>query len=135
MYSMVLMMALASGPDTASFGGRNGCHGASACCSAQVSYGCHGSSCMGSGCMGSGCHGSSCHGGGLFRGGLFHRNRGGCCGGSMAARCCTPAPACCAPVATCCAPVNPCCGGAVMVTPAAAPPATMPNPMGEKKGS
>ena len=111
MYSMVLMMALASGPDTATCGGRGGCHGAqAACCSAPVTY-------VSTGCQGSSCHGSSCHGGGLFHrnngctggsschgGGLFHRNNG--CQGSTS---------CFAPVATSC------CGGGVIITPAARP--------------
>src|SRR5262245_25943356 len=133
MYSMVLMMAMASGPATAAFGGHR-----NSCCGAQATYSsCHGggSSCHGSrhgggllghrnGCNGgSSCHGggSSCHGGG---GGLFHRNRGGCTG-STAAACCQPT---CAPAANCCAPGT--------VAPAA-PPATMPapTPMGDKKGS
>src|SRR5262245_42822281 len=124
MYSMVLMMAMASGPDTAAFGG----HRNSYCGAQAVSYGCNGgSSCHG----GRGGHflgnrhscnggGSSCHGGG--GGGLFHRNRGGCTGTTAAACCPAPAPAC--------------CGTAVVPAPGA-PPATMPapTPMGDKKGS
>lgn len=52
MYSVVLMMALSSGPVTPAFGHRcNGCNGCSA------SHGCHVSACHG-------CHG--CHGGRLF---------------------------------------------------------------------
>jgi hypothetical protein len=134
MYSMVLMMAMASGPDTVAAHGRGGCHGAqagchgvqaAACCAAPVayaapvSYGCHGSSCHGGG-YGGGCYGgNSCHGGG--RGGLFHRRSNGCHGSTVSS--------CCAPVAA-----N-CCGAGVMVAPAGAPPAIMPAPMGEKKGS
>jgi hypothetical protein len=130
MYSMVLMMAMASGPDTTAFGGHRGgcrggsCHGvqttccaapAQAACCAPVSYGCHGSSCHG-GCHGGGFlgHRNGCHGGG---GGLFHRGGHGCCGSSATTY---------AAPAACCGPV---------VAPAGSPPATMPAPMGEKKGS
>ena len=80
MYSMVMMMAVASSGDVASFGGRNGCDGGS----------CHGRaglfakhSCDG---------GNSCHGGGLLA--RLKSHKGSCCG--------TPAPACPAPCATPC---------------------------------
>jgi len=135
MYSMVLMMAMASGPDTAALGHHRGgsCCGAQAsscapapvaCCAAPapVSYSCHGG---GSGCHGGGGilghhnRGNSCHGGGGILG--HHRGNschggGGCYGSSVAyaAPCCAPAVA---------APVTP------------TPPSTMPTPMGEKKGS
>ena len=69
MYSMVLMMAMASGPDTAAFGGRG-----NSCCGAQaVSYSCQG---------GSGCHGSR-RGHGLLGGHRNSCNGGGCTGGAF----------------------------------------------------
>jgi uncharacterized protein (TIGR03000 family) len=97
MYSMVLMLAMASASDTPAFGkGCSGCwsscYGCSGSCSGCWSscYGCSGScsgcwsSCHGS-CHGSSCHGSSCHGccGGRFFG-MMHKHSSchGCCGGS-----------------------------------------------------
>jgi uncharacterized protein (TIGR03000 family) len=104
MYSMVLMAALATSPDAASFGRGGGCYGG--CTGTVVSVGCTGctgavvplggccsgscfGSCFGSSCCGGSCYSSGCCGGrgGLFGGGLFGlRARlfggGGCCGGS-----------------------------------------------------
>lgn len=96
MYSMVLMAALTTAPDTAAFGrgcfgGCGGCTGTvvsvgcTGCTGAVVPVGsCHGS-CFGS-CYGGGCY-SSCHGGGLFGlrgrlGGLFGRSCHSSCHGS-----------------------------------------------------
>lgn len=102
MYSMVLMAALATSPDAASFGRGGGCYGG--CTGTVVSVGCGGctgtvvpvgggccsGSCFGS-CFGSSCTGSGCCGGHV----LFPRLRslfsfhGGCCGGwSCHSSCC-----------------------------------------------
>ena len=68
MYSLMLMTAMAGGPDVPQFHGRlfGGCHG---CQGVSACYGtcCGGSSCHGGGIFGhkahrSGCWGSSCHG-------------------------------------------------------------------------
>jgi uncharacterized protein (TIGR03000 family) len=108
MYSVVLMMALSGGAESADFGQRK-CHGGGGCagsvaasCSGRAarSHGCHGSrgglfggrkchGCSGA-AVSTGCHGSrstGCHG---SRGGLFHRNKGchgggGCHGGPVCA--------------------------------------------------
>jgi len=116
MYSVVLMMALSGGAESADFGHRrasdcngcscsgavascHGCSGSYSGCSGSCS-GCSGTvvysscSCSGSSC--SGCHGSSacngCDGGGrqgLF-GRLFHRNRGNdCCSAPVSCNGCT----------------------------------------------
>lgn len=88
MYSLLLMSAVAAGPDAAAFGWRamgscTGCSGAVASCYGSSCYGscsgsaCYGSSCYGSSCYGSSCSGYSCGGGGLFHGGLMGRFRGG----------------------------------------------------------
>jgi len=94
MYSVVLMVAMTGGADTADFGHRcSGCSGCHGGCSGAVSHGC-------SGC--SGCHG--CHG---SRGGLFHRRSchgcHGCHGG------CSGYTGCCGAVVSC----TGCTGGAV----------------------
>lgn len=82
MYSLILMSAVAAGPDSSAFGWRTascqGCFGgvAASC------YGCYGTSCLGSctGCYGT-CSGvtvsSSCQGcgGGLFSGGFLAKHR------------------------------------------------------------
>jgi len=114
MYSVVLMMALSGGAESADFGHRRAsdCNGCSGCSGAVAScHGCTGSSCSGSctgtvvvSCSGSscnGCHGSSacngCDGGGrqgLF-GRLFHRNRGSdCCSAPVACHGCTGSHGC-----------------------------------------
>jgi uncharacterized protein (TIGR03000 family) len=80
MYSLLMMAAMASAPETTDFGWRfAGCTG----CTGYAS--CYGSSCYGSSCYGSSCYGSSCHGGGLFPRlrGLF----GGGCVGSCYGSC------------------------------------------------
>ena len=96
MYSLMLMAAVAGGPDASGFGWRsagcNGCHGsyAAGCYGSGYGSSCHGTGCYGSSCYGSSCHGScygsSCHGGGLFSrfGGLFNRSscHGSCYGSS-----------------------------------------------------
>ncbi|HET6572045.1 MAG TPA: TIGR03000 domain-containing protein [Fimbriiglobus sp.] len=95
MYSLLLMTAVAGGPDAAAFGWRsggcNGCYGGVAVgCSGYSSCygggfaGCSGSSCSGYSCSGySSCHG--CHGGGFLGCGLFarwHARKASCHGGS-----------------------------------------------------
>jgi uncharacterized protein (TIGR03000 family) len=64
MYSLILMTAMASSPDTTSFGWRSascyGCTGASVGCTGSVYTSCTG--CYGSSCYGSSCYGSSCSG-------------------------------------------------------------------------
>ena len=108
MYSMVMMMAVATSGDAASFGGkRASCQGSVAVAS------CHGSA------PASGCYGSTSSGHGLFsklkgRGGKH--NRGNSCHGS-------------APVATpeCCTPCNAHHAGQhVVVSPMAVQPKVMP---------
>lgn len=81
MYSVVLLMAVTAGGESADFGRKGGCCG---------SYGCCGyTSCIGSyGCCGySGCHGCR---GGLFRGHHRHGCCGysGCCGTVIYSGCC-----------------------------------------------
>jgi uncharacterized protein (TIGR03000 family) len=74
MYSLVLMMAASTAPDTANFGGLfMGCHG---CHGASAGQGCYGS-CYGSGHGGLWLHGS-CHGYGFY-GGCYGGGYGGCC--------------------------------------------------------
>jgi len=87
MYSMVLMMAMASGADTPAFGhnkgcsGCSGCYGCSGCSGCSGCHGCSGGHKLfgGHGCSGSchGCSGSSCHG---CSGGSCHGCSGGCHG-------------------------------------------------------
>ena len=128
MYSMVMMMAVATSGDAASFGGkRASCQGsvAVASCHGAPVASCHGSA------PASGCYGSTSSGHGLFsklkgRGGKH--NRGNSCHGS-------------APVATpeCCTPCDahhagqhvvsdPCAlpGHAIVVSPMAVQPKVMP---------
>ncbi len=89
MYSMVMMMAVATSGDAASFGGkRASCHG-----SAPVAS-CHGAPVAS-------CHGSApasgCHGGGLFAKlkGRMHKGGSSCHGSAPVAtpECCTPSDA------------------------------------------
>ena len=87
MYTMVLMMAMATGGDDLAFG-RKSCHGCNGCCGGVVVTSCHGcySSCHG--CYSS-CHGcySSCHG---CKGGFFGRRlRKSChgCNGCIGTSC------------------------------------------------
>ncbi len=116
MYSMVMMMAVATSGDAASFGGkRASCQGsvAVASCHGAPVASCHGSA------PASGCYGSTSSGHGLFsklkgRGGKH--NRGNSCHGS-------------APVATpeCCTPCNAHHAGQhVVVSPMAVQPKVMP---------
>jgi uncharacterized protein (TIGR03000 family) len=84
MYSVVLMMAMATGGDVPTFG-RGGCYGACTGCQGTivvVNAGCTGgTSCHGyTSCRGGGFLGlrHSCHGGGFL--GLRHSCRGGCVG-------------------------------------------------------
>lgn len=100
MYSLILMAAVAAGPDQTSFGGRlwggcNGCTGAPVA-SCTGCTGCTGvpvASCTGcTGCTGySTCHGcysscNGCSGGGLF-GGHFKRKASACWGTSISYSC------------------------------------------------
>lgn len=129
MYSMVMMMTMASGGDVAMFGGRGGCGGrvvvASSCgCGgghawgARRSAGCWGN---GGGCWG---NGNGCFGGNSCRGGLFggkHNRGAGCCG---VTNCCQPTN-CCGATVSCCGTV----GGTVVMPAAPATPAQdMPAP-------
>jgi hypothetical protein len=98
MYGMVMMMAVASSGDTASFGNR-------------------GSSCHGAPAM----H-ASCHGGGLLTKIKEKMSARHSCHGATAAPACCPAPApsCAAPAPSCAAPapscaVAPSCGAPVMM--------------------
>lgn len=80
MYSMVMMMAVASSGDAASFGGRNGCDGGG--CNGRVGLFAKHNSCDGGGCSG--------------REGLIAKwkaRKGSCCG--EAAPACCPAPVAC----------------------------------------
>ncbi|MCE9530084.1 MAG: hypothetical protein K8T89_02945 [Planctomycetes bacterium] len=77
MYSMILMMAVSSAPESAAFGWNSGCQGNS----------CHGTSCHGlifgghgKSCHGSSCHGTSCHG--LIFGGHGKNCHGTSCHGT-----------------------------------------------------
>jgi len=110
MYSIVLMMAVSTAPDSVEFGGRYGCSGcggySAGCfgsCYGSSCYGssCHGSgyggscyggasyyhsSCYGSSCYGSSCYGSSCHGSRFF--GWSHSScHGSSCYGSSCYGC------------------------------------------------
>lgn len=108
MYSLVMMTALTSAPDTTQFNGYfrdlfsgnscNGCSGCSGCngCSGAARYSCSGGCCGGTSYSAScsGCCGSSCCGG-VFGLGLGSRMRSwferptgsGCCGGSYSYGC------------------------------------------------
>ncbi len=106
MYSLVMMTALTSAPDTAQFNGYfrdlfsgNSCNGCNGCngCSGAARYSCSGGCCGGSSYSAScsGCCGSSCCGG-VFGLGLGSRMRSwfehapagsGCCGGSYSYGC------------------------------------------------
>jgi len=64
MYSMVLVVAMASPADSAGFGHRKKAEAPAAGCVGTACYGtaCYGSSCHGTVVYSSGCYGSSCHG-------------------------------------------------------------------------
>jgi uncharacterized protein (TIGR03000 family) len=133
MYGLLLMTALSTGGDTASFGGRfSGCYGSS-CTGAVVVASCYGcSGCTGytascSGCSGYtyGCTGSSCNGGGLFSGLRAHFAKHSSCNGSScySSSCCGGAcysSSCCGGYgSSCCGGWgacygNSCCGGSVI---------------------
>jgi uncharacterized protein (TIGR03000 family) len=102
MYSVVLMMALSGGAESADFGHR--CHGCNGGCTGEVAAGC-------SGCTGApaccGCHGE--------RKKLFHRKN---CHGCNGCTGCSGAPVC-----------TGCCGG---VAPMEGPPPVKNMPKGEK---
>jgi hypothetical protein len=92
MYTMVLMMALSTSGDTASFGKKNGC------CGGVVVTSCHGCTGVSAGCTGyttchgcySSCHGS-CHGKSGFLGGFLGKKscHGSSCHGSSCYGSCT----------------------------------------------
>ncbi len=95
MYSLVLMSAMSTAPNTADFNGyfrdlfnRNGCSGCTGCdgCSGAAKYSCSGGGCCGS--NSASCNGC-CGGSGLFSGERIRSffnptNCTGCCGGSAA---------------------------------------------------
>jgi uncharacterized protein (TIGR03000 family) len=106
MYSLLMMTAIAAGPDTASFGGR--LFGGGGCCGGYVScYGCCGYS---YGCCGYsyGCCGGYNYGccGGWGHGHKWHNYSYGCCGYSYG--CCGYSYGCCGGYV----PSYGCCGGA-----------------------
>lgn len=99
MYSLVLMMAVSTAPDSIDFGGRRGCSGCSgwsSSCSGSCYGSCSGWSCSGSSCSGSrffgwshsSCQGSSCYGGWSCSGSHPHYY-GSCsgCNGSYSGGC------------------------------------------------
>ncbi len=100
MYTMVLMMAVTSGGDVASFGHRNkGCNGGDAACHGQVASGyagqngyagCTGTTSSGYGDMNAGCNGGGGKGGFLgLRSKLFGgRNKSSCHGSDNAGGSC-----------------------------------------------
>jgi len=94
MYSLVLMSAMTTAPNTVEFNGFfsdlfsggscSGCSGCSGCCGGTIRY-----NCSGGGCCGSSQSCSGCCGGGLFSGerlrSLFAPSGcNGCCGGNAA---------------------------------------------------
>lgn len=110
MYSMVMMMAVASSGDVSSFGKKD-----NGCCGGEPRVGLfakHSNGCCGGG-------------GGLFSGlrGKHAHKKHGCCGGEVAA----PAP--------CATPEAPCAVGPATAAPVApaTPPKTMPAPVEPKK--
>lgn len=138
MYSMVMMMAVASSGDTASFGGRNNsCDGGGR----PGLFAKHGNSCSGGGLFGG--HkdrGMSCDGGNGCDGGrvgLFARlkaKKGGSCGGEVAPSCPEACPTpCAAPAMHGPVHVDGCAlPGAPVMHPAPVPMKEMPKPMDPK---
>lgn len=95
MYSLMLMAAVAGGPDASGFGWRTGCTGCYGSCYGSSCYGssctgsCYGSSCYGSSCTGScygSCHGS-CHGGLFSRLADWCQSRSSCHGSCYGSSC------------------------------------------------
>ena len=127
MYGLLLMTALATGGDTASFGGRfSGCSGCSGCTGAVVTASCYGCG----GCNGymtscSGCSGytnsTSCGGGGLFSGlrARFATHTSSCQGSACSGSSCYGSSCCGGYGSSCCGGWGACygntCGGSVIV--------------------
>lgn len=125
MYTMVLMMALSTSGDTASFGKKNGC------CGGVVVTSCHGCTGASAGCTGysscHGCSGSSCHGGrekGGFLGGFLGKKscHGSSCHGSSCYGSCTG-------ITTGCWGSAGCYGSVVTPAPVTMPATPTPTPM------